>query len=119
MVCSGHYFRLWNRTCLFELADKNRRLTKILYKIGVGLVCFFAVKIIASLLDNYFASGIGIYSNLVNNCFWIAFYFMCHKIRKRIASEEVGEVGRNSLAKSFDAILDEMTLKREMLRSLG
>lgn len=97
----------------------NRRLTWILYKGGIALLCFFGARFIAGFADDYFAFGIGLFSNLVNIGFWAIVYYKCRELRKRLASDEIGATGRNSLSESFDEILDGMTTAKRRLSRFG
>ena len=96
----------------------NRRLTWILYRGGILLLCYFGAAFIATIADDYLLRGIGFFSNLVKIVFWVVVWLRCRQLRVHLASDSVGDTGRNTLNKNFDGIIDAMIARKNELARL-
>jgi uncharacterized protein YacL len=100
---------IWRTTTSLQ----SKSLKQIVKKIALGVIAFAVGRLVASLLDNYLAYDIGIFSNIANYAFWFWVLFYVYKNRKRVQSEAIGDVGRERLSNFINEIIVEMKLERD------
>lgn len=87
---------------------QNKQVMTVVYKAAMILLIFFAIRILATILDNSLY-GVGWFSTATNVLFWIYVFLKARQLRRRLESEEVGVKGRDSVSRALDEIYEEMT----------
>lgn len=95
----------------------NWQLSRIVKRIGVGIGLFALGRFIASIIDGYTGSSIGIVSNIVNWAFWAWVLWGLIKLNQTLKSEEIGGDGRDRISDSIAAIISEMRLEYHKLKT--
>ena len=99
---------------IFALLE-NVRLSRIVGKIYKTFLFFGIARFVASLLDNYLDYGIGIFSNIVNDCFFIWIFLYFRRQRLRLKSDSFTPDSRRRISTVIDELLDELSLEKEKL----
>lgn len=99
---------------IFGLLD-NARLSRIVRKIYMTFLLYGICRFLATFADNYLDYGIGIFSNIVNDGFFIWIYIYFRRQRKRLESDSFTPDNRRRISGIIDELLDELRLEKEKL----
>lgn len=112
-------FLLITALLLFAIsyAIDNQRLTRIVWKAAEFVGSFFFLRIVAGVLDSYYAFEVGWFSSIINSIFWCWIIEKLYHIWRILRAPKNDEV-RIHLSGSFDILLNQLQTAKANLKRI-